>query len=197
MSKPQIAQPVFRLAPDEISEKQRQGRAANAVADLLQRKLLVPKIYLGGEDVKIFFNPKYKNEKYPFASVVAVDRAGSGDIHGVRVLPGLPHILLEPGGMGASTLSHFILPIIKGKSDAFHFKYLAVASELVDLVSKQNLFAEDGIGRVGVIAISERPSGPPEARIVIPAERFRLAPDKVKRFDAFQKKTPADIEIRD
>ena len=180
-----------------ISDKQWQGRAVKAVANLLQRKLLVPRIYLRGKSIKIFFNPKYENEEYPFASVVAVDRAGAGDIHGVRVLPRLPHILLEPGGMGASTLSYFILPIIKGEGDAFHFKYLAVESELVDLVSKQNLFAEDGIGRVGVIAIAERLSSPPEARIVIPAERFQLAPDKVKRFDAFQKKTPADIEIRD
>lgn len=82
------------------------------------------------------------------------------------------------------------------KYHPFHFFYFAVESEMVDSFSKQQLFADDGIGRVGIIEITENPSGPPEAKIAIQAERFRVAPDWIKEFDNFQKKTPADMEFR-
>ncbi len=164
-----------------ISDKQRKGRAVNAVADLLQRRLIVPKIYL---------------EPMGFAlmDVLAVDRAGSGDIHGV-------HIELAPALRGLITsklceerLRQVALPHIMNSD--FHFKYISVEPTFVDFLSKQNLFAEDGIGRIGIIEIIENPSALLEARIAVPAERFRVSSDKVKKFDNFQKKTPADMEIR-
>lgn len=176
MAKAQHAISTTSSEPSTLSDKQRKGRAVNAVADLLQRRLLVPKIYL---------EPKGS----AFADVLAIDRAGSGDIHAVSV------DLLPIGAIHKAALKQVLLPYIRNSD--FHFKYVAVRRESVDFLSKENLFAEDGIGRIGIIEIIESPSTLTEARIAVPAERFRVPSDKVKKFDNFQKKTPADIEIRD
>lgn len=177
MSKPQIAQPVFRSAPDEISEKQRQGRAANAVAELLQRKLLVPRIYI---------QPRGFPTMRQIEGVLAFDRAGSGDIHAVDL------ILDRNEAIGSAKLLKRFFDLIPA-----HFRYLAVDSSAVNDLASQPLFAPDGIGRIGIIEIIESPTRPSEARIVVQAERFRLEPDWIKKFDNFQKKTPADMEFRD
>lgn len=161
-----------------ITVKQRQGRAVNAVADLLQRRLLVPKIYLEPRNLNI--------------GVLAIDRSGFGDIHGVYIHSRPLSIVSR--SVQENTLGLSLTSIMN--SD-FHFKYIAVETTFVDFLSKQNLFAEDGIGRIGIIEIIESPSAPPEAKIVIQPERFRVEHDKIKKFDNFQKKTPADMEIRD
>jgi hypothetical protein len=165
-----------------LSSQQRQGRALNAVASLLRNTLRVPNIYL---------KPKFNPRELPFADVLAIDRAGSGDVHGV-------HIQLAPAPMAPTlrkeNLRQVSLPLIMNSD--FHFKYIAVEAAFVDFLSKQNLFAEDGIGRIGIIEIIESPNALPEARIAVPAERFRVASDMIKKFDNFQKKTPADMEIR-
>jgi hypothetical protein len=164
-----------------ISDKQRKGRAVNAVADLLQRRLLVPKVYL---------EPK----SFVAADVLAVDRAGSGDVHGVHIQLALALRGLLTSKLCEERLRQVSLPYIMDSD--FHFKYIAVEPAFVDFLSKQNLFAKDGIGRIGIIEIIESPNALPEARIAVPAERFRVAPDKIAKFDNFQKKTPADMEIR-
>src|ERR1035437_4030825 len=56
-----------------LTVRQRKGRAVNAVAELLEKKLLVPNIYL---------EPR---SPYITADVLAVDRAGSGDLHAVEI----------------------------------------------------------------------------------------------------------------
>ena len=183
MPKAQISSSTTGAGAVAISEKQRQGRAVNAVAELFVKKLLVPKIYLAAD---------WRGEK---ADVLAIDRAGSGDIHGIHV-PIPPQSLVVPKtrSLYETLLEKRDLPHIM--SSNFHFKYLAVVPAFVDFVSRQNLFAEDGIGRVGIIEIIEHPSGSPEARIAVPAERFRVAPATIKKFDEFQKKTHADRETR-
>jgi hypothetical protein len=181
MSKAEIT-PKVRRDGAAITEKQRQGRAANAIAELLMRKLLVPKIYLEPDNLGI--------------DVLAVDRAGSGDFHGVRI--DQHHLPPAPMGRIQKELYEIVLEhtLMLTKRSGFHFKYIAVKPLFVDFLSRKNLFAEDGIGRVGIIEIVESPSAPPEARIVVLAERFRVGPSEIRKFDEFQKKTPADIEIR-
>jgi hypothetical protein len=182
MPKAQVSRSTMDVEVVAVSERQRQGRAANAVAELLMRKLLVPKIYLEPRNIGI--------------DVLAVDRAGSGDIHGVRI----DQQYSPPAPLGriqkelCEIVFHHSLTLTK--RSGFHFKYIAVKSPFVDFLSKKNLFAEDGIGRVGIIEIIEHPSAPPQARIAVPPERFRVALADIKKFDEFQKKTPADMEIR-
>lgn len=171
-----------------LSEKQRKGRAANAVADMLVRKLLVPKVYMAPKGLKIFLKPNFQLNENPWIDVLAIDRAGSGDTHGVLIDLGLSRELDE------SSINRYLNFYIQ--KAAIHFKYIAVNTESVDFLSKLGLFAEDGIGRVGIIEVIEKPSIPPLANIVIPAERFRVKNQWIVEFDKFQKKNPADIEIR-
>src|SRR5271166_2258376 len=56
-----------------LTLRQQKGRAVNAVAEVLQKKLLVPNIYL-------------EPHSHPLAvDVLAVDRAGAGDLHAVLI----------------------------------------------------------------------------------------------------------------
>ncbi len=186
MAKAQRAIATENAVTVTISEKQRKGRAVNAVAELFMRKLLVPKVYLNPIAFRI-----------DNIDVVAVDRAGSGDIHAASILG--PYLVSGAFGKALNALSEkafnlVIRPSVENRD--FHFQYVVVQPKFVDFLSKQNLFAEDGIGRVGIIEIIESPNALPEARIAVPAERFRVAPDKIKKFDNFQKKTAADMEIR-
>ncbi|MHB8304290.1 MAG: hypothetical protein ACYDC6_15985 [Acidobacteriaceae bacterium] len=182
--------PKSLAVPDAtaLSEKQRKGRASNAVADLLVRKLLVPKVYMAPKGLKVFLKPEFRLNENPWIDVLAIDRAGSGDTHGVLIdLSSLGE--LKP--IFGDFLNFYI------RKAAVHFKYIAVSSDSVDFVSKQPLFAENGIGRVGIIEIIDRLSAPPEAKIAVQAERFRVDSKWIKEFDSFQKKTPADMEFRD
>src|ERR1700723_1836751 len=58
-----------------LSSEQEQGRAKNAVADLLSRQLIVP---------KVFFDAHWPSRKSR-VDVLAVDRSGSGEVHVVEV----------------------------------------------------------------------------------------------------------------
>jgi hypothetical protein len=57
----------------KLTSRQREGRAINAVAELLRRKLSVPNIYLEPSTSLIT------------ADVLAVDRGGAGDLHAVEI----------------------------------------------------------------------------------------------------------------
>ncbi|HET9099632.1 MAG TPA: hypothetical protein VFN62_04515 [Acidobacteriaceae bacterium] len=166
------------------------------MAALLMRKLIVPKIYFEPKALASFKKPTtYEHlflppDSYRAPNVLAIDRAGSGDVHAVHLFPGQIN-----GLKNLKNLAEFIQLFLT----AFpaHFKYVAVGTQTTDFVSKQQLFADDGIGRVGIIEIVENPSAPPEARIVVRPERFRVEHDWIEKFDNFQKKTHADMEIRD
>src|SRR5271157_3199763 len=56
-----------------LTLRQQKGRAVKAVAEVLRKKLLVPSIYLE------------PHSPYIAADVLAVDRAGSGDLHAVEI----------------------------------------------------------------------------------------------------------------
>ena len=190
MSKTKTAQPAILPGKDI-----RVGRSANAVAELLMHKLIVPKIFFEPKTLAsfqkattyshLFLSP----DSYKAPDVLAIDRAGSGDVHAVHIFPSQ-----IKGFRNLKNLAEFIQLFLE--TFPAHFKYVAVGSNISDFVSNQQLFAEDGFGRVGVIEIKENPTDPPEARIVIQAERFRVEPRWIEKFDNFQKKTPADIEIR-
>lgn len=191
-------EPAFSDVPlpaSTLSEKQRAGRAINAVADLLTKRLLVPKIFLDNIFVepktKVYVKPRLAPGQQPIADLMAIDRAGSGDIHAVEVF----FTQIGDKRFLDRAVPEKIQRILKFRP--FHFFYFAVEPALAKSFSKLQLFAEDGIGRIGIIEIVENSSAPPEARVLIQAERFRVAPDWIKEFDRFQQKTPADMEFRD
>ena len=64
---------TVKEAARALTPRQREGRAINAVAELLRRKLSVPNIYLDPPPALIL------------ADVLAVDRGGAGDLHAVEI----------------------------------------------------------------------------------------------------------------
>ena len=154
-----------------LSESQLHARGTNAVAALLERHLIVP---------KIFFDAAWP-VKTSRVDVLAVDRAGSGDIHVVEVTVGKQH----PG----ETISRVMqLPA--------HFKYVALIANGNYLPTLKSLYApDDGPGRIGVIQIVEV-GDELKAEFRYRPERFRVDPTVIKQIDRFTARHQADIELR-
>ncbi len=188
----------------ELTLRQREGRAINAVAELLRRKLSVPNIYLEPPPSLIS------------ADVLAVDRGGAGDLHAVEIK--LARDLSPSEGqwrkpsnskeLQANLDSWF--PKYSEKlqkihhqlmSMQAHYRYLAIPAESFDLAFGElthfGLFPVDGIGRLGVITIEERGEESPTAEMAVVPERFRVDPVRLKAIETkLLAKSRPDIEVR-
>ncbi len=169
-----------------LTLRQREGRAINAVAELLRRTLSVPNIYLEPPQSLIS------------ADILAVDRGGAGDLHAVEIK------LLDEGHISGPlkrrleiiTRAHRVL-----MSKPAHFRYLAIQmsdiGQLRSDLSRVELYAQDGIGRIGIIAITEKGVDSPTAEVVLAPERFRVDPAKLKAIETkLLAKSRPDIEVR-
>ena len=154
-----------------LTESQREARGKNAVAALLARRLIVP---------KIFFDAHWPGRTSQ-VGVLAVDRAGAGDIHVVEVTVGV-----RAAAEAVTQLIH--LPA--------HYKYVAIVDPGSYSLQERTLYSEDGLGRIGVILFDEKAHDELQARIEIAPERFRVGPSVIKQIDRFTAKEHADIEIR-
>jgi hypothetical protein len=188
----------------KLTPRQREGRAVNAVAELLRRTLSVPNIYLEPPASLIS------------ADVLAVDRGGAGDLHAVE-------IKLEPdlnpleGQRGRPTSPKELNEIYASwypkyteklkrihrqlMSMPTHYRYLAIPAESFNLafgeLARFGLFPKDGIGRLGVILISEKGQESPTAEMSVIPERFRVEPAKLKAIETkLLAKGRPDIEVR-
>jgi hypothetical protein len=188
----------------KLTSRQREGRAINAVAELLRRKLSVPNIYLEPPSTLIS------------ADVLAVDRGGAGDLHAVEIklegdLSPLEDLHQKPSNpkelneVYAAFHAKYVEQL-RGihrhvMTMPSHYRYLAVPAESFDLAFGElahfGLFPEDGIGRLGVITIKERGEESPTAEIAVSPERFRLDPAKLKTIETrLLAKSRPDIEVR-
>lgn len=169
------------------------GRAKNALLSFFEQRLSVPKIYLDAD---------WQGEK---VDALAIDRAGVGDVSIALVL--------EP--KGASPYSEVLEPYRSDMRQKLlslpaHFKYLVTITQdssalektklgqgLIESLSKiPSMFAEDGVGRIGVILVdfrSERPS----ITVPVSAERFRSNRNIYDLADAFAASHRADFEVRE
>ena len=190
---------ISRSESRPLTLRQKEGRTVNAVAELLRKTLSVPNIYLEPRSSKLAVD------------VLAVDRAGSGDLHGVEIKLGnaLPS---ERGKNPANTKAliqqrlhqrRIIVEISKQiMSLPAHYKYLAVPQSSCDLVLREMgplLYSPDGIGRIGIISITDQGEEPPRAEIVIAPERFRVDAAKLSKIEKNlinNKKVRPDIEVR-
>ena len=158
----------------QLSERQQFGRALNAVRAHFVRKLVLP---------KIFFDVDWKGEKL---DLLAVDRAGVGDVHALRFVRTRPRTndvcLIDD-----AYTSVVITPCLQGlkkPSPAAQYRYVGV----IDIVGgaavtlmenptyKTATFAEDGIGRVGILYLNVTDDEIAVKEIVKP-ERFRSTKD--------------------
>lgn len=183
---------IARLTP-----RQREGRAINAIAELMRRTLRVPNIYLEPPASVIS------------ADVLAVDSGGAGDLHAIEIklsgerwaAPVKWHA--RSSGPASSQPARSLLRAVHRKlmSMPAHYRYLAVSADTLDFVAEGladlGLFSDDGIGRLGLIGIREPESQSPSAEIAITPERFRVDPARLRAIETkILAKSRPDIEVR-
>ncbi len=177
-----LEKPTLRL-----SNKKLHGRVINATANFLRDRLSVPNVYL---------NPKIHG--IPAADVLAVDRAGSGDLHVVEIKS---LVALRTRAELRSLLAE-VMPL------PFHYKYIALPEVLnpVEGLSKfaeyAELFDETGIGRIGILSFdssiidSASTDGVSAIRMIVRPERFRVVGKALPVIEKFLAKTKPDMEVR-
>lgn len=157
-------------------------RCCEPIASCLTRMLIVPKIYFErnwprGSDFRI--------------DIIAVDRAGTGDIHIIEVKPSLD-VALTNG-------VEFIRNI------PAHYKWIAYQGEGLQpsddeaelkLLSEESLYPEEGMGRIGVIEVVKMYGNDLGARVRVKPERFK--PNHIWHLiEKFVKREEADIEFKE
>jgi hypothetical protein len=166
----------------ETKFKLLEGRGKNAVAQLLSRKLIVP---------KIFFEAQWPNREER-VDVLAVDRSGAGDVHVVEIKTINNHRV-------AATLRDLMrIPA--------QYKYLAYFDLnggrgqplfVPDSEPDKCLYAPDGLGRIGTIRLHQgEPGEALIAEIEVEPERFRVPANLYPEIDRYLDKHTPDIAIR-
>jgi hypothetical protein len=185
-----------------LTSRQREGRAINAVAELLRRRLSVPNIYIEPPSSVIA------------ADILAVDRGGAGDLHAVVVkldegdgfAEGSRGVTSSAKGLFAAAhrkkIWHEKLRATHRQLMAMpaHFRYLVVPEEgfnnLSAALNDIGLFSEDGIGRLGIITIKQNGNSTPQPAIAVVPERFRVDDAKVRRIEMKLLTISPDIAVR-
>ena len=182
----------------ETQAQQEIGRAMNALQNYLIRKLLLPKIYLD-----VIWNGAP-------VQVLAIDRAGSGDVHAVRM------VHMSPGigtNMASAALGIFLPATVEEmkllaaveeiKSRPTHYHYVAITSDDPDMRKRilsdeivSKALAEDGVGRVGILLV-DMSDVEPSVRVLLKAERFRSSKEIVELADRFDETNTANWELRE
>ncbi len=169
------------------------GRVINSIADMLRNQLSIPHIFL---------KPRVPGST-PI-DVLAVDRAGSGDVHGVQI--DVLTVLPTEAMMRKKLVPLKELALVK--KIPVHFKYLAVQSNeenlrtLEQLRQYESLFDPSGIGRVGILAYDERllrAEAEVDSKlvsIIVAPERFRVRGDKLDSIEKFLAKAKPDVSVR-
>lgn len=169
------------------------GRVVNSIVDMFRKRLSIPHIFL--------------KPRVPGATaidVLAVDRAGSGDVHGVQV--DILGILPTESMMRSKLIPLKELAVVKKLP--VNFKYLAVQANeeslrtLQQLRQYESLFDPSGIGRVGILAYDERLLQADSeidsalVTVVVPPERFRIRGEKLDSIERFLSKAKPDVAVR-
>ena len=171
-------QPVINRAnsqTSDLSARRRHGRVVNAVADFLRSNLRVPNVYIDPSGTGL-----------SRVDVLAADAAGSGDIHAVNV-----KILTRPTGTMEMRLH---IELVKGL--LAHYKYLAIPRNITNVAADLGLFSADGIGRVGILLISESSDLSPTVTLAVKPERFRMDARELAQVERFLSSAKPDMYVR-
>jgi hypothetical protein len=141
------------------------------VAKFLSNALVVPKVFFEAQW------PSHGNR----VDVLAVDRAGAGEIHVVEV---------KVGTVGFTQILRAMNKI------PAHFKYLALFQNSRRIPAEDELYAADGMGRIGIIQVREDAGRNLKAEFLTRPERFRLDSSYFRLIDRFTTKRAADMEVR-
>jgi hypothetical protein len=148
-------------------------RSRDPVAEFLIRQLVVP---------TICFEARWPGAGGHPVDVLAIDRAGSGDVHVVEIKPGV----LDP-----KSAAHQLMTV------PAQYRWLAGpkrAFALWPAKAPSFLYPHEGMGRIGVIEIVRTPDDSLVANIRFRAERF--GGNLRKEVDAFLAAHRPDIEFR-
>jgi len=151
-----------------------EARSKEPVSRCLIRHLLVPCVYWDA--------PWPASE--PSVDLLAIDRAGTGDIHIVEIkrraadaIKAIPKLMQRPA----------------------HYRWIAFFADTADrktdnaLLGPRVLFPSEGPGRIGVIEIVRKAVDTLSATIKIPAERFPGSLDK--QAESFKAANKPDISF--
>jgi hypothetical protein len=168
---------------DSQMKRQDLGRAKNALQDYLIRKLLIPKVYLDAN-----WNGKS-------VDVLAIDRAGVGDVHAVYIVYQGHDVenALETviANAGIHLMPHFLYAaVVYDGTDKPRF---ALPERII-----QKSLAEDGVGRVGILYV-DLSEDDPRLQVVprLKAERFRSSKEIVEQTDQLVAEHAANWEYRE
>ena len=156
-----------------LSPLQQEARAKTAVAELLFRELIVP---------KVFVDAPWPGTR-TVVDVMAIERSGTGDVHIAEV---------NVGAMPLAAVDKLKDALLRIPA---HFKYLAVFDNRSYLPDARWLYAPDGMGRIGVIQVKEDSADNLTAEFCVRPERFKFDAS-FKLVDRFTATHPAYIEIR-
>ncbi len=177
----------------ELDEQQELGRAKNAVQDYLIRKLLVPKIYL---------DARWCGQHI---DVLAVDRAGVGDVHVVRIVSEAPYLTGRKSDESilVSTTQGFDRELGALTAVAGHYRY--VANLVPGSRSREyhpaprllkETLAKDGVGRIGILFV-DLSASESVVSAVVKAERYRSSPEVIEIADKYVASNQANWEVRE
>ena len=174
----------------KIDEVRLMGRAKNAVLAHFESQLSIPKIYIDAE---------WDGRR---VDVLAINRDGVGDVH--VVLSFLRPYLFDDAAVNVLGQAEIIEELIERFSTIpAQYKYIAA----IEPTKIQNanpfglppslmdrFFADDGIGRIGLMLVDALPGGEPVVKLEIKPERFRAKIAKLA--DEYVQQHEADWEIR-
>src|SRR5208283_3077906 len=164
---------------NEIEELQQRGRAMNAVQEFLVRKLLFPKVYLDAD---------WNGNK---VDVLAIVRAGVGDVHAVKLVPWVQGQADDIPGWYLSMERSVQEPMREFSMFPSHFRYLMIVCTepnrnpwIPGPATRTTSLAPDGVGRIGILYLDVT-EGDPSVQILLKAERFRSSKELVELADRF------------
>jgi hypothetical protein len=168
------------------------GRAKNALQDYLIRKLLIPKVYLDA------------NWNGIPVHVLAIDRAGVGDVHAVLIndrsqddrLEDANKIIIGTSGMELGSVEEFRL-------FPSHYRYIAIINDKpnikeyeLSLGILQKSLADDGVGRIGILYV-DLSKEVPAVQVLLKPERFRSSKEIIELADRFVAENTPNWEVRE
>jgi hypothetical protein len=171
-----------------ISEQQQLGRAKNAILTFLEHRLYIPKVFLDTE---------WDGKRL---DVLAIDRDGSGDVHAILLFARRYDEVGElQRGYQGETIAALVDELL---SVPAHWRYIAAvesdqlhrAAFAISDSTAERTFSEDGIGRIGFLAVDAPVDGESKVKIEVRPERFRAKVAKLA--DEYLAQHTADWEIR-
>lgn len=159
---------------------ERKERCLEPVSRALILHLLVPHIY---------FEPVLDNFGL---DLLAIDRAGTGQSHGVRIYASLEEALTQGCGEMMQAPTHYRWLAYQGDGILPRDE----AQEAL-LRSQAPLFPAEGMGRLGVIEIVGMENKDLGANIRVKAERFKVQAGHQDALAEFRKSQTPDIQFDD